>query len=201
MLGSHNSMSYLPIVNWWQRWQKRWCCCQSKTIEEQYALGVRFFDIRLRFIDRTWHFVHNKIDFGPVNYNIFRLLDGQGEPVYIRFILDERKKPKDTVKYVHRYYIFIADILSNYTNIIPYEVLTYWDWKDHKEEMCNRFNIQKVQCSIETLEEMHAGVCNNIVDYILYGTKECRPHMSDVWLNRYSNALNGSNKVLLVDHI
>ena len=71
MLGSHNSMSYLPAVKWWQRWQKRWYRCQNHTIEEQIKLGARYFDIRLKLINGQWHFVHNKIDFGLEDENVY----------------------------------------------------------------------------------------------------------------------------------
>lgn len=199
MLGSHNSMSYLPIVNWWQRWQKHWCCCQSKTIKEQLAAGVRFFDIRVRFIDNTWHFVHNKIDFGPVNYNIFRLLNGQGEPVYIRFILDERKKPANSDYYIYLYTHYMAYILSTYENIVPYEVLSYWNWKDYKDDIGGTPN--QTNCRIKSLEEMHASVSNSLLDYILHGTRVCRPTVTADNLGTYASALVSKGKVLLMDFV
>lgn len=84
MLGSHNSMSYLPAVKWWQRWQKRWYRCQNHTIEEQIKLGARYFDIRLKLINGQWHFVHNKIDFGLEDENVYLMLST--DKAYVRFI-------------------------------------------------------------------------------------------------------------------
>lgn len=49
MLGTHNSLSYLPVKQWWLKpffWVAR---CQSLDIEQQYEMGVRYFDIRVRF--------------------------------------------------------------------------------------------------------------------------------------------------------
>lgn len=195
MIGSHNTMSYLPIVNWWQRWQKRWCCCQSKNIEEQYALGVRFFDIRVRYINNAWHFVHNKIDFDKVDYNVFQFLSDQKELSYIRFILDERKEPKDKANYIERYYFFIYYIVSNYNNICIHEARTFWDWKNHRKKSFGSIS------PIKAIEEMHSSVCNNLIDFIIYGTKECRPNMSPIELSTYNTALNNLNEVLLVDNI
>lgn len=197
MLGTHNSMSYLPIVNWWQRWQSRWCRCQVRSIKEQYANGVRFFDIRVRWIDEECHFVHNRIDFGKVNKSVFEFLNAQEDKVYIRFILDERKDPKNE-NYTHLYCLFIKDILSDYPNIIPYEILTYWDWKDHKKEI---YDGNPSKCSIKNVEEMHASVCNNLIDYIIYGTKECRPKMNTNNAIGYYKAVMCKEKVLLVDNI
>lgn len=49
-LGTHNSLSYLPC-QWYLRpfaWVGR---CQSLTLEKQYEKGVRWFDIRVKYID------------------------------------------------------------------------------------------------------------------------------------------------------
>lgn len=48
-LGSHNSMTYLPPKHWWMWPFIPMARCQTKTIEEQYSLGSRWFDIRVRF--------------------------------------------------------------------------------------------------------------------------------------------------------
>lgn len=50
LLGTHNSLSYLPC-QWYFRpfaWVGR---CQSLCIEEQYNSGVRYFDIRVKYVD------------------------------------------------------------------------------------------------------------------------------------------------------
>lgn len=49
LLGTHNSLSYLPC-QWYLRpfaWVGR---CQSLTLEKQYAKGIRWFDIRVKYI-------------------------------------------------------------------------------------------------------------------------------------------------------
>lgn len=47
-LGTHNSLSYLPCQ--WYLIPFAWIGkCQSKTISEQYELGVRWFDIRVKY--------------------------------------------------------------------------------------------------------------------------------------------------------
>ena len=47
MLGSHNSMTYLKPQKWWMKLINFTSKCQNKNIEEQYAAGVRYFDIRV----------------------------------------------------------------------------------------------------------------------------------------------------------
>ena len=46
VIGSHNSLSYLPLKHWWQKPLRIFARCQSMTLQEQYDEGVRLFDIR-----------------------------------------------------------------------------------------------------------------------------------------------------------
>ena len=50
ILGSHNSWSFLPPKHWWQRPFGFMAKCQRKTIQEQYELGARCFDLRVRWV-------------------------------------------------------------------------------------------------------------------------------------------------------
>lgn len=58
MIGSHNSLTYLPVKQWYLKpfgWMAR---CQSKTLNEQfYIYGVRLFDFRVRF-DKDGGIIH-----------------------------------------------------------------------------------------------------------------------------------------------
>ena len=48
IIGSYNSMSYLQPANKWLKYINKWFIrYQEKTIEQQYAEGIRLFDIRL----------------------------------------------------------------------------------------------------------------------------------------------------------
>lgn len=48
-IASHNSWSYLPLRKWWMKPFAFMARCQRKDIFEQYELGVRCFDLRVRF--------------------------------------------------------------------------------------------------------------------------------------------------------
>ena len=66
MIGSHNSMSYLPPKRWYWRLFTPFWRCQDKTIEEQIKAGVKFFDLRVvwdRKLD-CWQFAHGLVQFG-----------------------------------------------------------------------------------------------------------------------------------------
>lgn len=49
ILGSHNSWSYLPVRKWWMKPIAFMARCQSVDIRKQYEMGVRCFDLRVRF--------------------------------------------------------------------------------------------------------------------------------------------------------
>ena len=59
ILGSHNSMSYLPPLRWWGWLLTPFARCQNKTIDGQLAAGAQCFDLRVSF-DRHGmaHFRH-----------------------------------------------------------------------------------------------------------------------------------------------
>jgi hypothetical protein len=62
--GSHNTMSYLPVRQWWLRPFRAWGRCQSRTLRQQWAAGVRCFDLRVKFsADGTAHFGHGLLTY------------------------------------------------------------------------------------------------------------------------------------------
>lgn len=67
-LGTHNSMTYMKpcgdakMLAMWP-----FARCQSMTYTEQYDFGVRFFDLRIRFIDGTPYFAHGEVTFCEVD--------------------------------------------------------------------------------------------------------------------------------------
>lgn len=66
MIGSHNSMTYLPPVHrFWRLFTPFWRC-QNKTIEEQIKAGVKLFDIRVVWDKKLgcWQFAHGLVQFG-----------------------------------------------------------------------------------------------------------------------------------------
>ena len=66
MVGTHNSMTYLRAVS--PLWEaiSCWWRCQDKTLDEQIAAGVRWFDIRIAYNNKPggplWKFAHGGAD-------------------------------------------------------------------------------------------------------------------------------------------
>lgn len=73
LLGSHNSLSYLPPKKWWMKpfhWMAR---CQRVDYKKQYALGVRVFDLRI-WLDKCYRV---QIRHGQMEFKVPKGFDGE----------------------------------------------------------------------------------------------------------------------------
>ena len=93
--GSHNSLSYSKPKYWYQWIFYPWARCQSKDILEQYDLGIRYFDIRVRF-DKNNNivFCHNFTIFDISKNEVLFGLIPISKDSYFRIVLDYRTPPK-----------------------------------------------------------------------------------------------------------
>ena len=95
-LGTHNSMTYMKprtqamLVMW------PFAKCQSMTYTEQYDFGVRFFDLRIRFIDGVPYFAHGEVEFAEVDaYTVLDYLNKKGD-CSVNFVLENTSKIGET---------------------------------------------------------------------------------------------------------
>lgn len=63
MLGSHDTFTYLKPTNKIHNLTKKWWRTQCKSIDEQYAFGVRFFDFRVYRDNNVWRLCHGAANF------------------------------------------------------------------------------------------------------------------------------------------
>lgn len=144
MLGSHNSLSYLPCKRWWMyliNWAAK---CQSKTLSEQFHNEVRYFDIRVRFDKNDKPvFAHGLIEYKGIVENYIALLNEiariHQEDIYVRFVLEFNKEPDDCFAQCNLLRRFIANLRDKYTNIIYDYSMTKWN-----EEELNRYNTKMI---------------------------------------------------------
>ena len=90
ILGTHNSMSYLPLKNWWVAPFNFMAKCQNVDYRKQYEqFGVRLFDLRIGFFGGDCPmFCHGIANYkGDVN-EVLRWLNVKGD-VTIRIILEK----------------------------------------------------------------------------------------------------------------
>lgn len=96
-LGSHNSMTYLKPKQWYL-WPFKWMAqCQSKDVKYQYSLGIRYFDIRVKYDkDGIPEFAHGILSYKADVNKTLKEMNKFGEEIQIRLILEVPKKSKDT---------------------------------------------------------------------------------------------------------
>lgn len=185
MIGSHNTLSYLPPKNLWGKITRLWNKCQDKTIEEQFNSGVDYFDIRINFYnDGKWHFVHNKVDYGVVDSNIWEYIGLTNVP--IRIIYDRRSEPKYSSFERQRFIAYLSYLQQEY-NICIDSAITYWDWKEYYTPFVE-------------VKEYHASVKATWYQYLL----GCKWFANKY--NAFAKAFNieyGTcpNRVLLLDYV
>lgn len=132
IIGSHNSMTYLPVKQWYFKpffWTAR---CQSISLWEQYLVGARLFDIRVRFTkngDLT--FAHGPIEFKGDVLEALEDLNSlaQNDKVYVRVILESNFPMKDQFIQEEHFTYFCDDIVQNYSNLIFFGGNRKYDWK------------------------------------------------------------------------
>lgn len=92
-IASHNTMSYLPVKQWYLKpfyWMAR---CQNKSIFQQYNEGCRFFDIRVKYYKGKIYFAHGIILYKGYVWKTLRDFHNYiSESVIIRFILETSKE-------------------------------------------------------------------------------------------------------------
>ena len=103
ILGSHNSWSFLKERDWWMLITRPFAKCQDIDIESQFNVGVRCFDLRLRFDEDSKLFL---VCHGETIYNSFLeddldYLNVQASkiegPLYIRVLLEDSGNRDDVV--------------------------------------------------------------------------------------------------------
>lgn len=183
MLGSHNSMSYLPIKGW-RKILSPWTKCQSLTLEGQYDKGIRYFDIRVRKVgSEGWWYCHNKAIFVPVMEHKELLEFLIEKKVNVRIILDERKEPKDAALYKSDF-LDLIDWLK-YNGMKVDSAIVYWTWQEYEDPKI----IQ---------DEYHASVSAPWYQYIL-GTKWFAKHYNKKYLECHQHSCDDA--VILMDYI
>ena len=118
ILGSHNSWSYLKPKKWWMRPFAFVAKCQCKTLQEQYDLGVRCFDLRVR-----WRKLKLQVAHGLMVYDITKeqllndldFLDKKGD-CYVRILHEARnKKQYEPSKLFFKNFCYV--VVADFPNI------------------------------------------------------------------------------------
>lgn len=131
MLGSHNSLSYLPCKRWWMyliNWAAK---CQSKTLNEQFHNGAKYFDFRIRFKDEKPIIAHGLIEYkGNIDYMVANLnyfAEYFKETIYLRFVLEYNKIPEDFASQIASLVNLVRYYRGKYPNITYTYIMSKWN--------------------------------------------------------------------------
>lgn len=128
LIGSHNSLSFLPPRQFWLRPFAWIAKCQSLDVAGQWATGVRYFDIRIRFRDNRIISGHGLIDYDiPVN-EVLKWIDNRSktEQCVVRLMLEKKGRQDDDlflsfvniVREVHSHILFTGGLRKD-----PFETI------------------------------------------------------------------------------
>lgn len=187
---SHNTMSYLKPVHWYDKIFTRWSKCQTITLHKQYLYGIRWYDIRIKKVKGKWVVVHNSVVYGNSDWLRYVLiyLNQTEDKCHMRLMYDDRKKKneEDSKKCAEDFKNLLSDIRAKYPNIDIYESITYWNWTyiDKNNSYCD--------------VEKHASVSLPFWKYLLYGTKKYAEKYNTINKSIYSKE---NNCLLYIDYV
>ena len=127
MLGSHNTMTYLPprfLI--FKPFSFLWRC-QNKSLFEQIEKGVKYLDIRVRYDrkNKVYRFANGIVDLKHSGFNSIRSLCNYltADNVYYRIIL-ERGNEKDKQRFISE--IKLISCSKTYDNFVYGGIKTPW---------------------------------------------------------------------------
>lgn len=101
-LASHNTMTYLKPRKWWMWFGRFMAKCQSKSIEEQYKAGARWFDLRIALIKPNKndlhypYFAHGAMSFKGDIENTLAFLNSKKD-AYCRIVLEKGNAAEEEI--------------------------------------------------------------------------------------------------------
>lgn len=187
ILGSHNSWSYKSPKKWWMKPFHFIVRCQDFNIIEQYNLGVRCFDLRIRFNNKSELLVCH----GLYTYNMneeqllsdLKWIDSK-KNCFVRIIHETRNKSQYNTLSINKFIEFCESVRCDFPNIKFWCGKNLYNWE-------NDYNFfYKPSC-----EEKYSSVCS--------------PKWIDDWYPRWFAKRNnsriieeGTNKdILLIDFV
>lgn len=126
-IGTHNSMSYLPLKKWYLYPFKFMAKCQSKSIKEQYEVyGARMFDLRIAFRNFKPEFRHGIMAYKGNVIDVLKYLNSLNNKIYVRLTL-ETKKEDNTQENLFKCLCNLWE--KQYKNIKFFNGRRKFDWK------------------------------------------------------------------------
>ncbi len=163
MIGTHDSLTYLKSNFFNELFSFVWRC-QKKTLDEQYAENVRFFDIRITLKNKHWTFCHDKATLKDFSFlsidNLCKYFSEKYPDAYFRIIL-ERGNEKVKKSFIDE----ITGLEHIYPALIWYGIKKPWTtlWfdeniiKEIKEYNCCLFNWHVDKSFFHNIRHLNLG--------------------------------------------
>lgn len=129
--GSHNSWTYLRPRRWWMRLIRWTARCQSATIGEQYGMGVRCFDLRIKFTDGNLKLAHGIVEYDYTMQELgedLAFLDKMGD-CKVRVLHEIRRKGEQTEEELFAFRYGCQRIRESFPHITFFCGRNLVDWK------------------------------------------------------------------------
>lgn len=139
-IGSHDSLTYLKPKTWWMRPFHFVARCQTKTYQEQYEAGARYFDVRLKTttdFNAEPTIAHGWMDFitypGFVD-ELFSWLNERSTPdnpisVRLLYEMPRKDKSKDADEKERVFVALCQKYMKEYPNLCFCGGQRKYDWK------------------------------------------------------------------------
>lgn len=163
-LASHNSWSYLPVRKWWMRPLNFIARCQDKCITQQYSIGARLFDMRLRWDKDKLGFVlaHGIVTYeGIYKYDLLwldsRAYDSK-EKIFVRVLLEDSGKQNIAID--GEFALYCRNLQRRYSNLV---FIGGWPARKRWREYLYKF-----KTSEPSIDERHVSVSGKWWQFIPY---------------------------------
>lgn len=167
MIGSHNSLTYLKSTSWVCNRTTKWWRTQCKSIYEQYAFGVRFFDFRVCRDGNQWRLCHGeanlKMTFSRLK-NICNLMGMKYPDAIYRIVLekgDDDLFKRDALHPLRR--MVSQDLCDRYENLWRVDIKSTGNWMgsvcNNNQNLYDRgYKFAKVDTWTPPAHELHGSI-------------------------------------------
>ena len=157
-IASHNSWSFAKPANLISRLLRFTAKCQTLNIQQQYDLGIRMFDLRIKpRINRTWTVNHGLVKFKVDVLKDLEWLNNKAtleDPIYIRVVEEFNSECYAQIFYDKAFCEIVEDLSEQFLFLDFVGGYRKYDWKklcDNLEDI----SIVERYSSVTSLTETH----------------------------------------------
>lgn len=156
MIGTHQSLTYAKPLQWYYKPFHFVAKCQSRDYKEQYRLGIRLFDIRIKLYKGTWRVAHGNMIFDIDLYEVLRYLNSKKDCI-VKISLEYNKQPKNSTYITEQFIRKCKNLIICYPDIKFYGFGTKWNW--------NKVYSYKDEPDIKVLQLVSSTTGNKLDDW------------------------------------